>query len=338
MSCWSVIGLADRNALENLMLMFEELKNENQEIRSENRKLFEENRMLMFEQMQSQHQQIMQGQRIAVSDIRQDIYENHSMDRQEFQLFEGEFKKLKTGQDTFRSALVEQGDSIQNAVAHAEESAGNYYDGLTAGIGLLKKGQERITSEVGEQGSGIQKAVEAAAKRQESTVLKAFENTAEKQQVIVRKAFDNAVSEQRTAIWNVNKEISKCLEETEKKVVDAVSSGGREFSSYLEKMEKSHEVTLRKMSEQFEIAIREFRDTRNHYQNMVHSEDQWLERLEKLSNDFVALLREQSKAIEYLSQICQESDQFMEIQKSINDMWEIMKVVWVDSLLDGLEK
>jgi predicted chitinase len=91
------------------------------------------------------------------------------------------------------------------------------------------------------------------------------------------------------------------------------------------------------MCEQFENVIRGLKDTRKHYDNVIHSEDQWLGRLEKISNDFVSLHKNQLKAMEYLSQVCQDSDQFMEIQKSINGMWEVMKVVWVDSLLDGFE-
>ena len=74
-----------------------------------------------------------------------------------------------------------------------------------------------------------------------------------------------------------------------------------------------------------------------HYDKLVGFEDQWLKRLERLSSTFDALQKEQSKVMERLSQLCQDSDQFLEIQKSINDMWEIMKIVWGDSLLDGLD-
>ena len=69
-----------------------------------------------------------------------------------------------------------------------------------------------------------------------------------------------------------------------------------------------------------------------HYDKLVGFEDQWLKRLERLSSTFDALQKEQSKVMERLSQLCQDSDQFLEIQKSINDMWEIMKIVsagWV---------
>lgn len=323
MSFWSAIGLADRKNLENLALQIQELRDENRELRSENQKLLLENRMMLSQQMQSFEVQVMQGQAAGISDILQDMNEKHSQDREKFQLFEAEFKKLKAGQDTFQSVLGAQGDSIQDAVARAEGSAGNRYDGLAAGIELLQRGQEKIASRVDEQGSSVREAVRGATERQESAVQKAFGDTVEKQ---------------RSAIQDSNKDLSKRLEEAGKKAEDIVSSSSRMISSYLGKMEKDQEEDLREMSGQLENAIREFKDTRKHYDSVIRSEDQWLGRLEKLSNDLVSLHESQLKAMEYLSQVCQDSDQFMEIQKSINGMWEIMKVIWVDSLLDGLEK
>lgn len=89
-----------------------------------------------------------------------------------------------------------------------------------------------------------------------------------------------------------------------------------------------------KMSVQFQASVKEFQDTRKHYEKIVHSEDQCIDKLEVLSKQFALLSQEQRKVMEKLGMLCEHSDQFMEIQKSINDMWEIMKVVWVDSLLN----
>lgn len=181
MSFWSAIGLADRKTLESLMQQVQELKRQNNELWEENQKLIEKNRKMSMQQMQSQYEQMIQGQKTGVSEIQQKIYQVHAQDQKEFQLFEGAFKKLKSGQDVLRQEITE------------------------------------------------------------------------------------------------------------------------------------------------------------HYDKLVGFEDQWLERLERLSRNFAALQKEQSKVMGHLSQLCQDSDQFLEIQKSINDMWEIMKIVWVDSLLNGFD-
>lgn len=87
--------------------------------------------------------------------------------------------------------------------------------------------------------------------------------------------------------------------------------------------------------EQYSIsALKEVKDTADKYRQMEHDEQESLNKIQTFFNEMHELSEHQKKVMERLSQLCQDSDQFMEIQKSINDMWEIMKAVWVDSLLN----
>ena len=67
-----------------------------------------------------------------------------------------------------------------------------------------------------------------------------------------------------------------------------------------------------------------------------HQIDQQMNQLNALIKQCVSLFQNQAQIMNYLANICQDADQFLDIQKSINHLWEIMKVVWVDSLLKDL--
>jgi len=77
------------------------------------------------------------------------------------------------------------------------------------------------------------------------------------------------------------------------------------------------EEKLRKdTSHDLKIQIEELADLTKQYKEQYYSQEYVL-RMEKLSQD---------------------SRQLLDIQRAINDLWEIMKVVWVDSLIDGYDK
>ena len=65
--------------------------------------------------------------------------------------------------------------------------------------------------------------------------------------------------------------------------------------------------------------------------------DEQIDHFSALMAQYTLLFQNQSQIMDYLARLCQNSDQFLDIQNSINHMWEIMKVVWVDSLLQHLE-
>ncbi|MDE6636297.1 MAG: hypothetical protein K2K09_06810, partial [Lachnospiraceae bacterium] len=245
-------------------------------------------------------EEVMAEYKTGVHNIRQDISIKQSQDRHQFQLFEEMLKKL-------------------------ESRAKTYYEGVVAGIDLLQRIQYQIESGVQEQSSDIRKEIQSVQKNLKSE----FQKISERMGVLIQND-ERIASNLKRQGESIQKAVSKGTEE--------VTSGNRELSVHLENLEKNEETALRNLSEQFELAINEFKDTRKHYEKVVHLEDEWLDRLENLSNDFLVLKKAQTEVMEHLSQLCQDSDQFMEIQKSINDMWEIMKVVWVDSLLDEFSK
>lgn len=85
-------------------------------------------------------------------------------------------------------------------------------------------------------------------------------------------------------------------------------------------------------------ALATISNTRDIYRQMQADEQESLEKIRLLSNEMLGLGEHQKRIMEELSQLCRDSDQFLEIQKSINDIWEIMKAVWVDSLLTDYQR
>lgn len=85
------------------------------------------------------------------------------------------------------------------------------------------------------------------------------------------------------------------------------------------------------------MMLEEIKDTAENYRQMERDGQENLDKIRVLSGEMLELGEHQKKIMEQLSVLCQNSDQFMEIQKSINNMWEIMKAVWVDSLLSDYE-
>lgn len=106
----------------------------------------------------------------------------------------------------------------------------------------------------------------------------------------------------------------------------------------LEAVEKSYRDSMLQMKKNYSDAFEEIKITSEKYKEMEAEERENLCKIKELSGQMAELHAHQKTVMEYLSQLCQDSDQFMEIQKSINDMWEIMKAVWVDSLLNEYKR
>lgn len=101
---------------------------------------------------------------------------------------------------------------------------------------------------------------------------------------------------------------------------------------------KSNESLISRVEQYCTLALEEVRKTAENYKQIGQDEQEHLDKIRTLSDDMLELGEHQKIVMENLSRLCQHSEQFMEIQKSINDIWEIMKAVWVDSLLNDLEK
>lgn len=102
--------------------------------------------------------------------------------------------------------------------------------------------------------------------------------------------------------------------------------------------DRSHHELALQIEKNCTAAFEKIQMTSNKYQMMEADEQDNLNKIKELSSELMTLSDHQRTVMEQLSQLCQDSDQFMEMQKSINDIWEIMKVVWVDSLLNDYKK
>lgn len=86
--------------------------------------------------------------------------------------------------------------------------------------------------------------------------------------------------------------------------------------------------------------IDHLRQSLENYKNL--SEKQLNDRIVMLQHDIQEKGMDIHQTIEenierVVSEVAQDSRQLLDIQRAINDLWEIMKVVWVDSLLDGYD-
>ena len=103
-------------------------------------------------------------------------------------------------------------------------------------------------------------------------------------------------------------------------------------------VQESNRTFLTRFEQYCNSALKSISEAGDAYLQMKTDERESLDKIRSLSRDMLELGEHQKNIMGKLSQLCEDSDQFFEIQKSINDIWEIMKVVWVDSLLTDFEK
>ena len=103
-------------------------------------------------------------------------------------------------------------------------------------------------------------------------------------------------------------------------------------------VQESNRTFLTRFEQYCSSALKSITEAGDAYLQMETDERESLDKIRSLSRDMLELGEHQKKIMGELSQLCEDSDQFLEIQKSINDIWEIMKVVWVDSLLNDYER
>lgn len=126
---------------------------------------------------------------------------------------------------------------------------------------------------------------------------------------------------------NIDKQVSRILEQQRKLSFDSRNA-----------ITGANKDLVHKVEQFCASMLEEVRNTAENYQRMEQDEQENLEKIRALSSEMLELGEHQKRIMEQLSQLCQDSDQFMDIQISINNMWEIMKAVWVDSLLRDYEK
>lgn len=307
-------------------------------LQKENRELIAENQRLISAQLSDKYAELYtagnQNNKFLVSKI-QELHTDlriqlESMSRLSYQ------------------QIAADGKSTREIMSSIEQKIGDDISGVYAAISELAKMEEKAQSEV------------KAAFSSEIAQLKETETRLERTITVDGDSSRKTLAQMNTQI------IDRLMSFTEnhKKEVDSVilsiSEMGKSVSSQSNDIAEQiiqsfhniieHQQQLSSDScelivnankdlvsrvEQYSIsALEEVKNTAEKYQQMEHDEQESLDKIRILSNEMLELGEHQKKVMEQLSQLCQDSDQFMEIQKSINDMWEIMKAVWVDSLLN----
>lgn len=247
-----------------------------------------------------------------------------------------------------RNLLIEKirkecGDLFQAEVKGADEIKSLV---LGASHDLWKKVENisgRREKQISVEGESVRKAI-IVAEEQMNGRLSEIKSDVE----TTIRSLDDGRKESELGKAAVTAEIGKAKEY----LGDALSHMKSEYSDAIHDVQKQQEVEIHRMEavenacrdsalqveKTYLSALEEIKTTSKKYQDMEAEERENLDEIKELSSQMEELGTRQRVVMEHLSQLCQDSDQFMEIQKSINDMWEIMKAVWVDSLLNEYEK
>lgn len=298
MSFWSAIGLADRDTVNTLL-------SELQALREENQRLQEENKKLLSRQIQES------GGMLAT--VWYGGFRNTLQVLQDGQDASAEREKRLKEMISQASKWLESRNSARNeAIQDAAGEAMKFLSDMSGGLAdRLEQNQTELIKALAAKSLRIEQALSDT----QEELGRAMER------------FEQSSAARGTAVQRAVAEAESRLSQKQDKLFDAaegIASGQRAAATQI--------------SQIWDKTVEEFRQTQADCRDLVRDEEAWLEKFSKLSQDFITLTDAQYPVMAKLSQLSQDSDQFMEIQKSINDMWEIMKAVWVDSLLEEYGK
>lgn len=318
MSVWSAIDLADRNAIEKLAEQVENL-------RIENRELLAENQRLVSAQLGEKYTGLYAAENQSTQFLAKKIAESHkdlsaqieSALRMIYDLVasEGETTRGRVSsakkllqeeiQRELKSGCSQTSEEIRNAAEHLEHA-------VTAEADSLRKKAAQIDRQTGEQLAAVIRNQETARDFAASSLEE------------LNRDVSSRHSDIREMISQSLHQILEQQEQTLEKGCSAIADANRSL--------------ILRMEEYCTSALEEVKSVADRYRQIEQDGQENLDRIRELSSEMLELGEHQKKVMEQLSRLCQDADQFMEIQKSINDIWEIMKAVWVDSLLGTYEK
>lgn len=204
--------------------------------------------------------------------------------------------------------LITHGEKTDSNILLAEKKINANISVLQASVNTFSEIQEKIQPEV-------KSALSTA-------MIQVEERGAHLEQVITTEG-----DSLRKSIVQLNTQMSNGI--------SLVVQNQRElFGKSCETITESNKDLISRVEQHCTSALEAIKNIAERYKQMEYDEQESLEKIRTLSSEMLDLGEHQKRVMEHLSQLCQDSDQFMEIQKSINDIWEIMKAVWVDSLLN----
>lgn len=316
MSLWSAIGLADRKTVDNLLI---ELQN----LRKETNLLMLENQKLIAEKIDKECGDILQANAANTDAVKTLVSEVcHNLSEQSERISERNGHQLNA-----------EGASIRKIVTSAKEQMDSQFLEMKKDMGTALENQKEIRKDIGREAELRKTEIRSEirqARNHLGDALQDMKGEFSDTQKASSAYMENLIGKLNETVTSQNDRLQKQSadmlnrisgqQETEIAGIDAIGRSQREWMVEIEKICLS--------------ALEEMKQTSGKYQNMQADEEENLNRIKELSSQMQELGSRQKAVMERLSQLCQDSSQFMEIQKSINDIWEIMKAVWVDSLLN----
>lgn len=185
------------------------------------------------------------------------------------------------------------------------------------------KSVQKMMTQVGQQTA---ESVLEVQRSLEASVWQSFQAIKKKQEELEQLFNENKI-ENRKLQKDFKQYMELKLEQLERAAV-------LQHEEIKKQVSESSQQVMEYHSRAFETVLNTSRD----YQKMQNDQHTYLKEVENLAHQMQGMKDQQENVLKRLSELCQDSDQFLEIQKSIDNMWEIMKVVWVDSLLNDYQK
>lgn len=331
MSGWSAVGLADRSAVENLIEQIESLRRENKELSAENQRLISaqiNNNHARLCNVENENTQLLASK---ISEIRRDLSaQMEGLSRLVYQ-------QLEVNNDSTRSSIQSTERKLRADISVVQDSISKYSDQRQKSEQEEKSQLSEIASQLTESQKRMDHhsdvLLETCAQIKGQICSDICET--QKGQSEMKVAVIAAITENGRKTSSQIQDISNQLELSLNQIM---ASQHTLSDQSCQSIAKSNEDLISKVEQYCTLALEEVRQTAENYKQMGFNEQEHLDKIRTLSDDMLELGEHQKIVMEHLSQLCQHSDQFMEIQKSINDIWEIMKAVWVDSLLNDFER
>lgn len=310
MSFWSAIGLADRKTVEELLSEIRSLREENNGHHQELNKTLvnlQEGQKRVMEHTAEESDAIkrMLDKMKEESENRYTaILEKLNADRQ---VLMAGIELLEREQSRQETDLRGQYASLNEILAKAEKAALERHQNI---LDETKAGQVRTSAEMSQECASLHNLLEQSEKRIQSSfqdLLRDIRQLQEDQE-------------------KMKTELQQHQASAEKMISEATETAFLQYRTASEELKTAQAETSAEVSRE----CNSMRKTVTEAVGEVSVRSQNMgEFLEKMEN---------CKIMELEGQLSLFFEQFTEVQRSINDMWEIMKVVWVDSLLKEFEK
>lgn len=310
MSIWSAVGLADRNAVDRLVEQIESL-------RRENRELIAENQNLILSQINKQYFELYSADSQGTQSLTSKIQETYG----------DLYSQLNGISRLIYQQITADGESTREIMSSTKQKMEAAFSSESVQI---KESMERLERAIAVDGNSSREIIsQLGVQVNDRLSFTTKEHEKETNSVI------SSISDMKKTVSSQCEEIKGQISQALAQIFERQQQLSSDSCGLIVDANKD---LVFKVEQYCTSALEEVKNTARNYQKMEQDEQENLERIRELSGEMFELSEHQKRIMEQLSQLCQDSDQFMEIQKSINNIWEIMKAVWIDSLLNDYEE